>query len=127
MLRPNLPAVRSSTRAPRSAALGASASLLLLATFVGGPPRPEASAAKDVNLRPAAAVARPPSTELLLAEVVTGGASASDEYVEITNAGAVPVDMTGMERVYVASLGSGVIREVTWIVGDPARIVREPA
>jgi hypothetical protein len=35
--------------------------------------------------------------------------------------------MTGMERACVTSLGSGVIREVTWIVGDPARIVREPA
>jgi outer membrane biosynthesis protein TonB len=101
-------------RAPRSAALGAVASLLLLATLIGGPPRPEASAAKDVNLRPAAAVAWPPSTGLLLAEVVTGGASASDEYVEITNAGAVPVDLAGTELVYVTSSGSSVTRKVTW-------------
>ena len=35
-------------------------------------------------VRPAAAVAWPVSTAALLAEVVTGGASASDEFVEIT-------------------------------------------
>jgi len=68
-------------RAPRSAAFGAVASLLLLATLTGGPPRAEATPATVANLRPAAAVAWPPSTGLLLAEVVTGGASASDEYV----------------------------------------------
>ena len=33
------------------------------------------------------AVVWPPSTGLLIAEVVTGGTSASDEYVELTNAG----------------------------------------
>ena len=40
------------------------------------------------SARPAAAVGWPVSTALLVAEVVTGGASASDEYVEIVNAGA---------------------------------------
>ncbi len=67
-----------------------------------------------MNLRPAAAVAWHPSTGLLLAEVVTGGTSAFDEYVEITNAGALPVDLAGMERVYVTSLGSSVTRKVAW-------------
>ena len=55
-------------RAPRSAAFGAVASLLLLATLTGGPPRAEATPATVANLRPAAAVAWPPSTGLLLAE-----------------------------------------------------------
>jgi hypothetical protein len=101
-------------RAPRSAAFGAVASLLLLATLTGGPPRADATPATVANLRPAAAVAWPPSTGLLLAEVVTGGASASDEYVEITNAGPVPADLAGMELVYVTSWGSTVTRKAAW-------------
>ena len=101
-------------RAPRSAAFDALASLLLLATLIGGPPRPQPTPAPTVNLRPAAAVAWPPSAGLLIAEVVTGGASASDEYVEITNAGAVPADLAGMELAYVTSSGSTVTRKATW-------------
>ena len=99
-------------RAPRSAAFGAVASLLLLSTLIGGPPRPET--ARTPNLRPAAAVTWPPSAGLLIAEVVTGGASASDEYVEITNAGAMPADLAGLELVYVTSSGSTVTRKATW-------------
>ena len=99
-------------RAPRSAAFGAVASLLLLSTLIGGPPRPET--ARTANLRPAAAVTWPPSAGLLIAEVVTGGASASDEYVEITNAGGVPADLAGLELVYVTSSGSTVTRKATW-------------
>ena len=37
---------------------------------------------------------------------MTGGASASDEFAEITNAGPVPIDLTGLELVYVTSSGS---------------------
>ena len=36
-----------------------------------------------IDAAPLAAVAWPPSTGLLVSEVVTGGASASDEFVEI--------------------------------------------
>jgi uncharacterized protein YdeI (BOF family) len=99
-------------RAPRSAAFGAVASLLLLSTLIGGPPRPETT--RTANLRPAAAVTWPPSAGLLIAEVVTGGASASDEYVEITNAGGVPADLAGVELAYVTSSGSTVTRKATW-------------
>ncbi len=101
-------------RAPRSAAFGALASLFLLASLAGGSPRPAATSAPIANLRPAAAVAWPPSAGLLIAEVVTGGASASDEYVEITNAGPVPADLAGMELAYVTSSGSTVTRKATW-------------
>src|ERR1700690_53434 len=101
-------------RPPRSAAFGAVASLLFLATLTGGPPRAGATPPAVANLRPAAAVAWPPSTGLLLAEVVTGGASASDAYVEITNAGPVPADLAGMELVYVTSSGSTVTEKGAW-------------
>ena len=65
----------------RFAVLAAMLVVLLLGGVAGPPSRPAGSPAA-----PVAAVAWPPSTGLLVAEVVTGGASASDEYVELTNA-----------------------------------------
>ena len=61
----------------------------------------------------AATVAWPVST-LVVSEVQTGGASASDEFVEIANQGAGPVDLIGLEVVYATSSGSTVTRKATW-------------
>ena len=69
----------------------------------------------------AAVVAWPPST-LVISEVQTGGASASDEFVEIANQGLAPVDLIGLEVVYATSSGSTVTRKGTWtdsLVLDP--------
>ena len=60
----------------------------------------------------------PPST-LVLSEVQTGGASASDEFVEVANQGAAPVDLLGLEVVYATSSGSTVTRKAT--LGGVAR------
>src|ERR1035437_6030687 len=60
---------------------------------------------------PAAAAAWPSSTGLLLAEVVTGGLSASDEYVEIANAGPVPADLGDCELIYVTASGATTTRK----------------
>src|SRR4051794_41975572 len=65
----------------RFAVLSAMLVILLLAAV---PPRDVATFA-GVSI---AAVAWPPSSGLVVAEVVTGGASASDEYVEIANVSA---------------------------------------
>ena len=62
----------------------------------------------------AAIVTWPPSTDLLIGEVVTGGAGANDEYVEIYNAGSLPADLGGLELVYVTASGSTVTRKATW-------------
>lgn len=51
---------------------------------------------------------------LLVSEVQTGGASASDEFAEITNVGASAVDLTGLELVYATSSGSTVTRKASW-------------
>jgi hypothetical protein len=59
-------------------------------------------------------VSWPPSMGLVLAEVVTGGASASDEYVEITNAASVPQDLNGLELIYVTASGSTVTRKASF-------------
>ncbi len=69
-------------------------------------------------LRPASALAQtvswPPSTGILVSEVVTGGASASDEFVELYNASASALDLGGLELVYVTASGSTVTRKQTW-------------
>ena len=71
----------------------------------------------------AGAVAWPTST-LVVSEVQTGGASASDEFVEVANQGAAPVDLLGLEVVYATSSGSTVTRKATWttsVVLDPGK------
>ena len=73
---------------------------------------------------PQAGVAWPPSTTLLVGEVVTGGVSASDEFVELYNAGSAPVDLGGLELVYVTSSGGTVTRKASFAGGtvlEPAR------
>ncbi|MDQ3448134.1 MAG: lamin tail domain-containing protein [Chloroflexota bacterium] len=61
---------------------------------------------------------------LVVGEVVTGGASASDEWVEIYNAGAVSGDLAGLELVYVTASGATITRKQSWDLGlmlDPGR------
>ena len=73
----------------------------------------------------AGAVAWPAST-LVVSEVQTGGASASDEFVEIANQGGAAADLLGLEVVYATSSGSTVTRKATWattFVLDPGRRV----
>jgi hypothetical protein len=61
-----------------------------------------------------AAVAWLPSSGLLLSEVMTGGASASDEFIELYNASSDPVDLIGDEIVYVSASGGTVTRKASW-------------
>jgi len=76
--------------------------------FGSGPPAAPALAERHTAL-----VTWPTST-VLVSEVMTGGSSASDEFAEITNAGSVPIDLTGHELVYVTSTGSTVTRKAAW-------------
>src|SRR6478735_5379352 len=97
------------------------AMLVVLLGGVAGPP-----AALRFAGVPVAAVAWPPSSGLLVAEVVTGGASASDEYVELTNASATAIDLTGLEVAYVTSSGATVTKKGGWttsVLLDPGRHV----
>jgi hypothetical protein len=50
----------------------------------------------------------------VLAEVVTGGASASDEYIEIANAGRSSADLGGCEVVYVTASGATTTRKAAF-------------
>src|SRR3954453_7489420 len=83
--------------------------VVLLLGVAGSPPAP-----RPIALGAAAAVTWPASTGLLVAEVVTGGTSASDEYVELANAGATSVDLAGLEVAYVTSSGATVTRKASW-------------
>lgn len=74
---------------------------------------PAATTTSGGGIALAAAVAWPPST-LVVSEVETGGASASDEFVEVANQGSGPVDLIGLELVYATSSGSTVTRKATW-------------
>ena len=69
-----------------------------------------------------------PPSSLVVSEVQTGGSSASDEFVEIANQGAGPVDLIGLEVVYATSSGSTVTRKATWsaatILSPGRRILR---
>jgi hypothetical protein len=57
-----------------------------------------------------------------VAEVVTGGTSASDEYIELANAGPTSLDLSGHEIVYVSASGATVTRKAAWtgLVVEPA-------
>ena len=59
-------------------------------------------------------VSWPASPDVLVGEVVTGGAGASDEYVELYNRGVLAVDLGNLELVYVTANGSTVTRKATW-------------
>ena len=100
--------------APRGVALALVAPLLFVAAVSAGVSPPCA----------AASVTWSPSSGLVIGEVVTGGASASDEYVEIYNAGAAAVDMAGDELVYVTASGATITRKsavASPLVIDPGR------
>src|SRR4029078_7606578 len=106
---PPAPAGRSSMDRVRGA--GQAVLLLLVLASLALAGRPSSAASLPAHL--AAAVAWPTST-LVVSEVQTGGASASDEFAEISNAGAVAVDLTGLEVVYATSTGSTVTRKASW-------------
>ncbi len=55
-----------------------------------------------------------PTSSLVVSELQTGGASASDEFVEIANQAPAAVDLAGLEVVYATSSGSTVTRKATW-------------
>ena len=61
-----------------------------------------------------AAVGWPPSSGLLVAEVVTRAANASDQYVELYNAAPVPISLADLELVYVTASGATVTRKQAW-------------
>jgi hypothetical protein len=60
-----------------------------------------------------------PTSSLVVSEVQTGGASASDEFIELANAGSASVDLAGLELVYVTASGSTITQKATWSTARP--------
>ena len=54
---------------------------------------------------------------LVVSEVMTGGESASDEFVELYNPTVDELPLEGLELVYVTASGSTVTRKATWPIG----------
>lgn len=102
----------------RRAGITALVGILLLGVALAGPaasaPPPGASVMAEPATVPVAAVAWPASTGLVIAEAVTGGASASDEWIELVNVASVPIDLAGLELSYATSSGATVTRKATW-------------
>ena len=62
----------------------------------------------------AADVGWPRSTDVLVGEVVTGGQSGSDEYVELYNSGDLAVQLGGLEVIYITASGGTVTSKRRW-------------
>ena len=57
------------------------------------------------------------SGHLVVSELMTGGASASDELIELYNPSAVQLPLEGLEVVYVTASGATVTRKASWAAG----------
>ncbi len=55
----------------------------------------------------------------MVSEVVTGGASASDELIELYNPTAASLPLDGLEVVYVSASGASISRRAAWAAGAP--------
>ncbi len=51
---------------------------------------------------------------LVISELLTGSASASDEFIEVYNPTASDVPLDGLELIYVSSSGATITRKATW-------------
>ncbi|TMB50237.1 MAG: hypothetical protein E6J50_06170 [Chloroflexi bacterium] len=58
-------------------------------------------------------------SHLVVSELVTGGASASDEFVEVYNPSPDALPLEGLELIYVSASGATVTRKAAWIAGAP--------
>ncbi|MEO8638720.1 MAG: lamin tail domain-containing protein, partial [Chloroflexota bacterium] len=54
---------------------------------------------------------------LVVSEVMTGGASASDEFIELYNPSSTMLPLEGLEVVYVTASGATVTRKASWAAG----------
>jgi hypothetical protein len=54
---------------------------------------------------------------LLISELSTGGASASDEFIELYNPATADLPLEGLELVYISASGATVTRKATWPAG----------
>src|SRR5439155_25702076 len=56
---------------------------------------------------------------LVVSELITGGASASDEFLELYNPTLAALPLEGLEVVYVTATGATISRKASWAAGSP--------
>lgn len=61
-----------------------------------------------------------PAGHLVVSELLTGAASASDEFVELYNPTTSALPLEGLELIYVTASGATVTRKAAWAVGAPS-------
>jgi hypothetical protein len=86
--------------------VGAALAALTIGIALIGP-----ALARPLPLADAAAAA---VGHLVISEVMTGGASASDEFIELYNPSAIEQALAGLEVVYVTASGATVTRKAAW-------------
>ena len=92
-----------------------SAALLVMLALPHAPAgRRSVEPQRPLSIEQLAVVSWPASTGLLVSEVVTGGASASDEFVEIYNGASAALSLANLELVYVTASGSTITRKQAW-------------
>ena len=77
----------------------------------------EAAGPVHVRRRGLAALTAEPIDHLLVSEVMTGGASASDELIELYNPSAAALPLEGLEVIYVTTTGGTITRKASWAAG----------
>jgi hypothetical protein len=75
-----------------------------------------AAAGEGIGADPLAAA---DEAHLVVSEVQTGGAGASDEFIEIYNPSPFALPLEGLEVVYVSATGLSVTRKAAWEAGHP--------
>ena len=86
----------------------------LLAIAVAAPPLGGLGGSGTVHAADGPPGAWMPSPDLVVGEVVTGGASGSDEWIEIHDRGGLAADLGGLELVYVTATGGTITRKASW-------------
>ncbi len=99
---------------PRAALAALSAILLAGLTMAPVVARPEPGAPGAAPQVAALTVNHP-----VISEVMTGGASASDEFIELYNPAAGDLSLEGLELIYASASGTTVTRKATWDSGAP--------
>ena len=114
-----------SARPPRLSPIGrrciavAAAVVVLLTCLPAVVAFNERSAGGAASMLASHALVAEPTGHLLVSEVMTGGASASDEFIEIYNSGPDALPLEGLEVIYVTASGGTITRKATWSAGAP--------
>jgi uncharacterized protein YdeI (BOF family) len=94
--------------------------VLLLATLPTATAFHDWSGATSAPSEPPVVLSEEPDGHLLVSEVMTGGASASDEFIELYNPQPIALPLEGLEVIYVTASGGTITRKATWASGGPS-------